>query len=251
MPAFLAKGVSQHSTQEANDSRLVTKVRWVVEAINALLKKFKGVDGKLANNYNEDDLKMDVKIILAACNAYRPPLAKSREDDEDMANLMLEMSRTSNELEKLVNEKVEGKFGDVSNRKPSMWTQVPDWLDLLEDQAVKDFPLYTLDSFRVLTMGIFQLKNSVSYSFQHRDESGTRDDEERYDVFYHVLQPQLFRVLIQSRHSNAKQYNCWIRYDSQRVTEWYCKCKDRWHVLPSCKYCLVFGVCTTFVSDSR
>ena len=40
MPAYLKKGISQHTAKEANESRLVTKVRWVVEAYHCRLKKW-------------------------------------------------------------------------------------------------------------------------------------------------------------------------------------------------------------------
>lgn len=39
MPAFLEKG-TQFETEEANETRLVTKIRWVVEATNGLIKKW-------------------------------------------------------------------------------------------------------------------------------------------------------------------------------------------------------------------
>ena len=38
MPAYLSKGLSQHPTGEANHSRLVTKVRWSVEAYHGRIK---------------------------------------------------------------------------------------------------------------------------------------------------------------------------------------------------------------------
>ncbi|CAC5402839.1 unnamed protein product [Mytilus coruscus] len=34
MPLYLKKGQKQHTTEEANTSRLVTKVRWIVESVN-------------------------------------------------------------------------------------------------------------------------------------------------------------------------------------------------------------------------
>ena len=36
--AYLYKGLSQHTAKEANESRLVTKVRWVVEAYHGRVK---------------------------------------------------------------------------------------------------------------------------------------------------------------------------------------------------------------------
>lgn len=43
MPYFLREG-SQHITSEANESRLVTKIRWVIEVVNGLLKKWRALD---------------------------------------------------------------------------------------------------------------------------------------------------------------------------------------------------------------
>lgn len=37
-PSFLQKGQKQHTTEEANNSRLITKIRWVVESVNARIK---------------------------------------------------------------------------------------------------------------------------------------------------------------------------------------------------------------------
>jgi hypothetical protein len=37
MPTLLKKGQKQFTTFEANETRLVTKVRWVVEAVNNIL----------------------------------------------------------------------------------------------------------------------------------------------------------------------------------------------------------------------
>ena len=40
LPPFL-QGRHQFTTTEANQSRCVIKVRWIVEAVNALIKQFK------------------------------------------------------------------------------------------------------------------------------------------------------------------------------------------------------------------
>ena len=40
MPHFLKKSDKQHSTEEASEFRLVTKVRWVVESANGRIKQW-------------------------------------------------------------------------------------------------------------------------------------------------------------------------------------------------------------------
>lgn len=44
MPFHLPRGKKQHSTTEANISRMVTKVRWVVESANGRLKQWRLLD---------------------------------------------------------------------------------------------------------------------------------------------------------------------------------------------------------------
>lgn len=41
MPSFMTKGEKQMPTENANSSRLVTKIRWVVESANARIKKLR------------------------------------------------------------------------------------------------------------------------------------------------------------------------------------------------------------------
>lgn len=41
IPCYLPKGAKQHSTEEANMSRLITKVRWVIESVIKRIKQWK------------------------------------------------------------------------------------------------------------------------------------------------------------------------------------------------------------------
>lgn len=50
MPKFMIKGQKQLSTEDANSSRLVTKVRWVVESANARIKRWKYLEKVLPTN---------------------------------------------------------------------------------------------------------------------------------------------------------------------------------------------------------
>jgi hypothetical protein len=48
MPSFLV-GSAQHSTADANSSRVVTKIRWIIEAVNSRIKKWKYFANVLSN----------------------------------------------------------------------------------------------------------------------------------------------------------------------------------------------------------
>ncbi|XP_060081090.1 scavenger receptor cysteine-rich type 1 protein M160-like [Ylistrum balloti] len=77
MPSF-SKQRKQHTTGESNASRLVTKIRWVVEAVNGRLKTWKYLDRVLPNSqipYIGDI----VRIVCAIFNKF----------EEDLRNLTL------------------------------------------------------------------------------------------------------------------------------------------------------------------
>ncbi|CAC5410204.1 unnamed protein product [Mytilus coruscus] len=46
MPSFLKKGQSQFTTEESNTSRLITKIRWVVESANGRIKTRKKIESE-------------------------------------------------------------------------------------------------------------------------------------------------------------------------------------------------------------
>lgn len=50
MPSYLERGSKQHDTEDANHSRLITKVRWVVESANGPMKQWKLLDHVVPNN---------------------------------------------------------------------------------------------------------------------------------------------------------------------------------------------------------
>ena len=48
MPNLLPKNQKQFTTEEANSSRLCTKMRWVIESVNGLLKEcFRALDSRV------------------------------------------------------------------------------------------------------------------------------------------------------------------------------------------------------------
>lgn len=83
-PAFLQKSVKQHSTNEANMTRFVTKVHWVVEAANGQIKKWKFLDNVVCNS----QIPHIRDFVSAIINKYRPPFKTDNQDDDDIARQM-------------------------------------------------------------------------------------------------------------------------------------------------------------------
>lgn len=70
MPNLLEKGQKQFTTMQANESRLCTKTRWVVEATNSLLKqKFRTLDYTVQIK-SLSHLLLDFRIAGALINRF-------------------------------------------------------------------------------------------------------------------------------------------------------------------------------------
>ena len=72
MPHYLKKGAKQHTTLESNESRMVTKARWIVESRNGHLKTvFKFFDKQVSARDSEHVAEY-FKIACALLNAFYP-----------------------------------------------------------------------------------------------------------------------------------------------------------------------------------
>lgn len=160
MPHYLPKNQKQHTAQEANDSRLTTCLRWVVESVNSRLKRrWKFLNGIIENHYLPN-LGKYVEICCALTNAFSPPLATDKPEHLEMAEQMLARKSQSNQLQ----DALEGKrISDARKRKS--WTAI-------NAETMEDFPYLTLLDLRAITFGVYQIKLSSSYAAEHLDDAG-------------------------------------------------------------------------------
>ncbi|CAF2081811.1 unnamed protein product, partial [Rotaria magnacalcarata] len=98
LPPFL-NGRRQFTTTEVNQSKYVTKVRWVVEAVNSRIKQFKYLANTIPNSALPH-LEHDVSIVCAIINRYRPPIKTSNAEDVAIAEKMILLRSRKNNFEK-------------------------------------------------------------------------------------------------------------------------------------------------------
>ncbi|KAK3084039.1 hypothetical protein FSP39_007185 [Pinctada imbricata] len=212
MPTFLRKGETQMSTEDANSSRLVTKVRWVVESANARIKQWRYLDHILPTNqipYIGDY----IRIVCSITNRYFPPFSTgSSEADDALGARMLFLSKQVNSLKEYVDDK-------NLHRRSASWVAM---------EEIKDFPRLDEEQLLFLTCGTYQLKLSANYTQEHLDGN--------CDIHGHKDENGLLRVRIRSRHVSAKTYLLWIRYDECYVTAWYCRCRTGSRVVGMCAH---------------
>jgi hypothetical protein len=111
MPAFL-DGRRQLSVNEANESRCITKVRWVVEAANRRIKQFKYFSNTVQNS-SLIHLEKDLSIVCALINCYQSPVATSKPEDEELSQRIVKLLNQKNglkEVRKVLTETVLCKY---------------------------------------------------------------------------------------------------------------------------------------------
>ncbi|XP_061168242.1 uncharacterized protein LOC133177166 [Saccostrea echinata] len=215
MPFFLEAGQKQMSTEDANMSRLVTKVRWVVESSNARIKRWRYLDRTLPT-HQIPFIGDYIRIVCAVSNRFSHPLSSSssREEDDAEAAKMLHLSKQVNHLKAFIEEK-------GLQRKTAVWKPTSE-VDL------DSFPIFDVEELRNLTCGTYQLKLSSSYMQEHMDGES--------DIYFHEEDNTLLRAKIQSRHTSSKKYQLWIRYSESTVESWYCTCRTGAQVVGMCSH---------------
>ncbi|XP_033726743.1 uncharacterized protein LOC117316313 [Pecten maximus] len=212
MPRFLSRGQKQFTTEEANSSRLVTKIRWIVESVNGRIKQWKFLQNIVPNNqipYIGDY----VQLICALCNRYLTPLNRGDSEEDQLlgAKMKVLASKQNGLQERVISERLDRRTGV--------------WVKLDASEVVPQFPKLSEEDARNITFGVYQLKLAQSYTQEHLTDDGD------YIIMANGDISNIVRVQIQSRHISSKKYMLWIQYDEAYVTSWYCQCRAGARVL--------------------
>lgn len=211
------KDQNQLTTKQANESRFVTKIRWVVEAVNGRIKTFRALN-QIQNSMAQHSMQ-DWKIAAAFINCFYPPLESDGENALLVVNNMKEKRRTPNKLTHYLNLN---------------WQNVKQNFKVIDEIELTDFPKIDLeDLHNRITCGSYGIKLSPYYISSHFKENGT------YKIFAAVEnskdQKSKFKNLrvihaeIRSRHINSTKYRLFIRYvpnsnGTTGIDAWICEC---------------------------
>ncbi|CAF0975999.1 unnamed protein product [Didymodactylos carnosus] len=157
MSAFLPKD-KIYGSEQANDNRMITVIRWIVEAANRRLKQFKYLDVIVPNStlpYIFDY----ISIVAALINAFQPPCIQDTANDQYTAGEMLQRRNKKNVLEEKLNDKE--------------FLKVKKWEKMEDATAAPKFPPMRLAVLNDITLGVFSVKQAISYVNEHIDENGT------------------------------------------------------------------------------
>lgn len=221
-PPFLKKDQKQFTAAEANASRRVTKLRWVVGSINSRLKlRFRFFQETIPVSYFK---KLDkfLQVAVSIINAFSPPLFTETEFHEKIAEIINNHTSTTNKLQKKVERLGLHRKSQVS------------WMDADEDSSL-DFPDLTMEDLKLLTLGEFQLEQGKMYNKGHIQEAMG------YNFQVHKDLQGLIRVRFDSRFMNSKHHQVWIEFKENQngrnaIIGHFCQCKSGARTLGCCSH---------------
>lgn len=153
MPSLVQKSQTkgQLSTAEANQSRLVTALRYVVETRNGHLKTIFKIFNSTWNSLPLKHLQSDVEICAAIISLYFGKIESNKGCAEDIAELMMERLPTPNQLYRVV-------------KSQSFQNQVKH-ASLFDD--FDSLPILDENQLFFISLGKYQMKQAESYCQEH------------------------------------------------------------------------------------
>jgi len=223
MPSFLGKDKNQHTPLESNASRLVTKIRWVIESVNGRIKKW-AYFANILDNMNIPFIEFDFKNICAIINLFRPNIANVNDEEKLFEYRKMVILATK---ENLFQQRVSSKY------KPRILKN-----KLRYDPLKILFPVLTEEYIKHLTLGVYQLKQAVPYTLEHIDDQGN------YLFELYEEEIDILHVKIKSRFSRVTTHNIWLGYQKDYkltegrnpITDWYCDCKAGARIFGMCAH---------------
>ncbi|CAF1406797.1 unnamed protein product [Didymodactylos carnosus] len=101
MPCFLKKDQSQFTTNKANQTRFITKIRWVIESANGRVKKWQFFN-KIIPNGMIEKTGDHFQIVCAMIKCHRLVFIQGTSHDNEIAEKMLKLADETNKIRNYV-----------------------------------------------------------------------------------------------------------------------------------------------------
>ncbi|XP_058790801.1 uncharacterized protein LOC131664004 [Phymastichus coffea] len=239
MPPLLDRNQAQFSTEDANQARIITKTRWIVEARNGHLKSLFKFFANVIPTSHIPNLTDFLRIAGAIINKYHR-IIMMPDANVELAEQMLNKVNELNLVQARV--EVEGL-----QRRRGRW-------DNLTAMHVPLFPNLTLEYLRGLTYGTYQVGLAPSYvqdsslraELENEEEIG--EDEQTFKIDRNTNEAGFMRIRISSRFRNATKHQVWIAFNEEYNQEqdvanegepilgYYCTCKAGARTLGTCAH---------------
>lgn len=242
LPATKAPEDWQLTTAQANNSRLVTMCRWVVEVVNGRFKRdFKLFRQDFFNRALSHAME-DFRIAGSIINAFHVPITDSRHAADFISIIQQRMNLQNSLADYILSENINRRRVNFSNISSVRSLELP-------------FPRLNNDDLILFGLGTYQIKLARSYFSENIRDGGEftievcRDDHldniRQYGISPHHA--WLLRVRTRSRHCRSRIYYSYIIVSSlfagrNAIQQWYCTCLSGRRTLGCCAHimCVVW-----------
>jgi hypothetical protein len=229
MPTCVPPSQKQLTVLEANQSRFVTKNRWVIEVINGKLKTLFKQNNKVHQTSELPHVIDDMRVSAAILNKFYGTYSSDKGSELIISTNMKAKLNTPNALESIIETNHLDKKRVVYEK--------------MTVDSIPAFPkIDTKSIINNITMGSYQLRQAKSYINDNFNDTG-RYNIELFNDKTNLLDVNtyLLRTRIQSRHVNSTKYNSYIAYSTTNnnytdIKSWYCTCKSGKRTVGCCSH---------------
>lgn len=222
---------NQLSTKQANQSRLVTKVRFMIEARNTHIKNKWKYLSAVKNVESLPTLFKDFEVCVALVNAFCDCFQSDKNDFELIGKRMLELRDLPNRLSNHASKIPRNAFKKLNN------------LTL--------FPKLTFADLKYISLGTYQITQARSYVQRHMNSNQNRfvvgycsEEECRKlcgKIGVKIEEPALIYLKLQSRFQSTKHHNTYVLVDLKAngkdvVIAHCCSCKNGLRTIGCCSH---------------
>ena len=200
---------------------MVTKLRWVVEAVHGnLAQKYKLLHHQF-NNQMLPDVGTYCRIACLLYNLTGKPLNSDVKNLEIIVHRMKTQKNVPNDLSIKVQKnnyhKMSTCYKEISSK------------DLL------GFPEMTIEDLNILFTGSYQTSQAISYLGEMLEEDNS------IKLSYLIACPGIVRFKVKSRHINSKTYMTFIEYDAvdvgiSAIKGYCCNCANGLRTIGCCSH---------------
>lgn len=239
IPEFIRKKSNkQLTTMQGNKSRLVTKLRYVIEVANGRMKNKWQLFSKIIPSILATNLMVDYKIGAAILNTFAKPIISDKNDFLNVSAQMLGRVNSTNKLKSKVCSK--------SFRKYEKFFQ------LINSTEIR-FPRLNLEDIKSFSCGTYSIREAISYVAFHKNEHNGN-----FEIFTFprtliwallselcrtevVQQPMLIYAKLKSRFRSDRFHKVYILYEStlNDIREKFlftCSCQHGLRTVGSCNH---------------
>lgn len=223
MPAMKGKR-KQLPCSEANESRKVTKIRWVVEAVHgAVAQKYSLLHDSLDNKFLPK-VRMICQIIRFLENKFGKRLDSDKSNSDKIVEFMKSRMSLNNSLHQEVEE---GRWNLKSTVQP------------LDSSSVLEFPRLTEEEMKLFFTGTYQMSLAAAYLGEIIEEGSPK-------IFHVKENENIIRLSVRSRHINSKYYKAYVEYKAKNditgIERYCCECPNGMRTVGCCAHvaCVIY-----------